>query len=60
MAIEHNPEVTKSADWILDMRPEGGSGELVAQGTTEDIARSEASRFLRKVLARLRLRQAAE
>jgi excinuclease ABC subunit A len=57
-----------TADWIIDMGPEGGDGggEVVAQGTPEDIARAEAShtgRFLREVLARRPLRarrQAAE
>jgi excinuclease ABC subunit A len=68
VVIEHNLEVIKTADWIIDMGPEGGDGggEVVATGTPEDIARSEAShtgRFLREVLARRPLRarrQAAE
>jgi excinuclease ABC subunit A len=68
VVIEHNLEVIKTADWIIDMGPEGGDGggALVAQGTPEDIARAEASytgRFLREVLARRPLRarrQAAE
>jgi excinuclease ABC subunit A len=68
VVIEHNLEVIKTADWVLDMGPEGGDGggDLVAQGTPEDIARTEAShtgRFLREVLARRPLRarrQAAE
>ena len=68
VVIEHNLEVIKTADWIIDMGPEGGDGggELVAQGTPEDIARAETShtgRFLREVLARRPLRarrQAAE
>jgi excinuclease ABC subunit A len=68
VVIEHNLEVIKTADWIIDMGPEGGDGggEVVAQGTPEDIAKAEAShtgRFLREVLARRPLRarrQAAE
>ena len=68
VVIEHNLEVIKTADWVIDMGPEGGDGggAVVAQGTPEDIARAEASytgRFLREVLARRPLRarrQAAE
>lgn len=69
VVIEHNLEVIKTADWIIDMGPEGGDGGgvIVAQGTPEDIARAAAShtgRFLREVLARRPLRapkrQAAE
>ncbi len=57
VVIEHNLEVIKTADWVIDMGPEGGDGGgiIVAQGTPEDIAASEAShtgRFLREVLAR--------
>ena len=54
--IEHNLEVIKSADWVIDLGPEGGSegGEIVAQGTPEQIAlveRSHTGRYLRRVLA---------
>ena len=57
IVIEHNLEVIKTADWILDMGPEGGNGggEIVAQGTPEDIARNPRSHtgtFLKEVLAR--------
>jgi excinuclease ABC subunit A len=57
VVIEHNLEVVKTADWVIDMGPEGGDGGgvIVAQGRPEDIAASEAShtgRFLREVLAR--------
>ncbi len=57
VVIEHNLEVIKTADWILDMGPEGGDGggEIVAQGTPEDIARNPRSHtgsFLKEVLAR--------
>ncbi|MFD0937045.1 excinuclease ABC subunit UvrA, partial [Methylobacterium trifolii] len=52
VVIEHNLEVVKTADWVIDMGPEGGDGggRLVAQGTPEQIAASTAShtgRFLR-------------
>jgi excinuclease ABC subunit A len=53
--IEHNLDVIKRADWILDLGPEGGSGggEIVAEGTPEDIAnnpRSHTGRFLKPLL----------
>ncbi|GGO76061.1 excinuclease ABC subunit UvrA [Nonomuraea cavernae] len=55
IVIEHNLDVIKTADWVLDMGPEGGSrgGTLVAAGTPEEIALVEEShtgRFLRKIL----------
>jgi excinuclease ABC subunit A len=54
IVIEHNLDVIKSADWIIDMGPEGGSGggQVVAQGTPFDIAAVEEShtgRFLRNM-----------
>jgi excinuclease ABC subunit A len=57
VVIEHNLEVVKTADWIIDMGPEGGDGggEVVAMGTPEEIARSKRSHtgeYLRAVLAR--------
>ena len=44
VVIEHNLEVIKTADWIIDLGPEGGDGggEIVAQGTPEDIVKVEA------------------
>ncbi|MDK9718108.1 MAG: hypothetical protein OEL57_09410, partial [Trichlorobacter sp.] len=53
--IEHNPDVIKTADWIVDLGPEGGDrgGELVAVGTPEQVAkvtRSWTGQFLRKML----------
>ena len=55
IVIEHNLDVIKVADWIIDMGPEGGSdgGYVVAEGTPKDIAQVEASytgRYLREVL----------
>jgi len=55
--IEHNLDVIKQADWILDLGPEGGTrgGEIVAQGRPEDIVKVKAShtgRYLKPVLAR--------
>jgi excinuclease ABC subunit A len=45
LVIEHNLDVIKSADWVIDMGPEGGSGggQIVATGTPEEIAASPAS-----------------
>ncbi|OEJ68901.1 excinuclease ABC subunit UvrA [Magnetovibrio blakemorei] len=45
IVIEHNLEVIKTADWIIDLGPEGGSkgGEIVAEGTPEDVAKVKAS-----------------
>ncbi|MEF8793888.1 excinuclease ABC subunit UvrA [Thiohalorhabdus sp.] len=56
LVIEHNLEVIKTADWILDLGPEGGEGggNLVAAGTPEDVARvreSHTGRYLAEVLA---------
>ncbi len=57
VVIEHNLEVIKTADWVIDMGPEGGDGggTIVAQGTPEEIAanpKSHTGRFLKEVLAR--------
>jgi excinuclease ABC subunit A len=57
VVIEHNLEVIKTADWIIDLGPEGGDGggEIVAAGTPEDVAkmkRSYTGQFLAPVLAR--------
>ncbi len=55
VVIEHNLDVVKCADWVLDLGPEGGDagGEVVAEGTPEEIAQVEAShtgRFLKPLL----------
>ncbi|MDJ1157118.1 excinuclease ABC subunit UvrA [Chelatococcus sp. SYSU_G07232] len=65
VVIEHNLEVIKTADWIIDMGPEGGDGggTIVAQGTPEDVCKVAASytgRYLKEVLARRPLRKRTE
>ncbi|MGB7957235.1 MAG: excinuclease ABC subunit UvrA [Minisyncoccia bacterium] len=55
VVIEHNLDVIKSADWVIDLGPEGGArgGRIVGVGTPEDIARRKGSftgEYLRKVL----------
>jgi len=57
VVIEHNLDVIKTADWIVDLGPEGGSGggEIVAQGTPEEVALvkgSHTGHFLKGILAR--------
>ena len=59
VVIEHNLEVIKTADWIVDLGPEGGDagGRVVAVGTPEDIAANPASytgHYLKQVLERRR------
>ena len=55
VVIEHNLDVIKCADYIIDMGPEGGpeGGRIIASGTVEEVAREEKSvtgQFLRKIL----------
>jgi excinuclease ABC subunit A len=55
VVIEHNLDVIKNADWLIDMGPEGGSGggKIVAEGTPEQVAKAKDSytgQFLRKML----------
>ncbi len=57
IVIEHNLDVIKSADWIVDMGPEGGSGggTVVATGSPEQVAANEKSytgQFLKPLIAR--------
>jgi excinuclease ABC subunit A len=59
LVIEHNLEVIKTADWIIDLGPEGGDGggRIVAEGTPEDIAASPGShtgQFLKPLLPEMR------
>ncbi|NGZ68290.1 excinuclease ABC subunit UvrA [Vibrio aestuarianus subsp. cardii] len=55
VVIEHNLDVVKTADWIIDLGPEGGQGggQIIAQGTPEDVAQvdiSHTARFLKPML----------
>jgi excinuclease ABC subunit A len=55
LVIEHNLDVIKTADWVIDLGPEGGAGggQLLAEGTPEDVAtvaESYTGRYLRQVL----------
>jgi excinuclease ABC subunit A len=59
IVIEHNLDVIKTADWVIDLGPEGGDGggAIVAEGTPEQLARAAGSftgRYLKRVLARNR------
>lgn len=52
LVIEHNPEIIKSADWVIDLGPEGGDkgGNIIFEGTPEELVKAEASytgRFLK-------------
>jgi excinuclease ABC subunit A len=58
IVIEHNLDVIKTADWLIDLGPEGGAagGTIVAEGTPEEVAEMEASytgRFLRPYVERI-------
>jgi len=60
VVIEHNLEVIKTADWIIDLGPEGGDkgGEIVAEGTPEDVAkepRSYTGQYLKETLAKSKI-----
>ncbi|HZF66644.1 MAG TPA: excinuclease ABC subunit UvrA [Gemmatirosa sp.] len=64
LVIEHSLDVIKTADWVVDLGPEGGTrgGSIVAQGTPEDVAQVEASytgQYLRPLLPALRKRRKA-
>ena len=55
VVIEHNLDVIKQADWLVDLGPEGGEagGEVIADGTPEEVAQVEESftgQFLREIL----------
>ena len=57
VVIEHNLDVIKSADYIIDMGPNGGldGGRVVASGTPEEVAKNQASftgQYLKKMLAK--------
>jgi len=64
VVIEHNLDVLKTADWVIDLGPEGGDkgGYVIAEGTPEQLAANEASatgQYLREPLARGRRARAA-
>jgi Excinuclease ATPase subunit len=55
VVIEHNLDVIKTADWIIDLGPEGGSdgGTIVAEGTPEDVVKNKDSytgQFLKQLI----------
>jgi excinuclease ABC subunit A len=55
LVIEHNMDVIKSCDWLIDLGPEGGErgGKIIAQGTPEDVMNTPASytgEYLKKVI----------
>ena len=57
IVIEHNLDVIKTADWVIDLGPEGGSGggEIIAEGTPEEVSENENSytgKFLKELLDR--------
>ncbi|HUC86737.1 MAG TPA: excinuclease ABC subunit UvrA [Candidatus Saccharimonadales bacterium] len=57
LVIEHNLDIIKSADWIIDLGPEGGNagGQIIAEGTPEEVARVEASytgQYIKRLLGR--------
>ena len=56
LVIEHNLDVIKTADWIIDMGPEGGAdgGKIIAEGTPEKIAENKQSytgKFLKNIIS---------
>ena len=60
VVIEHNTEVIKTADWIIDLGPEGGEGggRIIAEGTPEEVAavaESSTGQILSRVLSGQRL-----
>jgi excinuclease ABC subunit A len=62
VVIEHNLEVIKTADWVIDLGPEGGDGggEILAEGTPEALSKVKASytgHYLREILTRRPLRK---
>jgi excinuclease ABC subunit A len=64
LIIEHNLDVIKTADWVIDLGPEGGSGggKIVAQGTPETVAKNPESftgQYLSRILAANALKKSA-
>jgi len=65
VVIEHNLDIIKVADWVIDLGPEGGDrgGYLVAEGTPEELCRSADSftgQYLRKYVLAQHMRECAE
>jgi excinuclease ABC subunit A len=61
IVIEHNLDLIKAADWIIDLGPEGGTGggEIIVAGTPEEVIKSETSytgKFLKEEFSRITLR----
>ncbi|MFA6920777.1 MAG: excinuclease ABC subunit UvrA, partial [Gallionella sp.] len=57
VVIEHNLDVIKTADWVIDLGPEGGNGggQIIAEGTPQDIAKNKRSvtgKYLKPVLGK--------
>ena len=57
LVIEHNLDVIKTADWVIDLGPEGGSkgGQIIAEGTPETICKNKKSytgKFLKELLSK--------
>ena len=55
LVIEHNLDVIKTADWVIDMGPEGGNkgGKIIAEGTPEEVSKNDESytgHYLKKML----------
>ena len=64
VVIEHNLDVIKTADWVIDLGPEGGDGggQIVAEGTPEEVAEVAASytgRYLARMLPEVDRREIA-
>jgi excinuclease ABC subunit A len=55
MVIEHNLEVIKCADWVIDLGPDGGNrgGQLVFEGTPEDLVKCKESHTARYLIEKL-------
>jgi excinuclease ABC subunit A len=64
MVIEHNLDVIKTADWVIDLGPEGGAGggQIIAEGTPEQVAETRGSytgTYLKPILAQHNARRGA-
>ena len=64
VVIEHNLEVIKTADWVIDLGPDGGTGggRIIAEGTPEQVAATSGSytgEYLGRILPELRVKESA-